>query len=48
MEKPKRTIKKGFKIVEAASKAKKPLATILLLIGTYFTKAAIDNHKDNQ
>lgn len=48
MEKPKRTIKKGFKIVEGASKAKKPLATILLLIGTYFTKAAIDNHKDNQ
>lgn len=48
MEKPKRTIKKGFKIVEGASKAKKPLATILLLIGTYFTKAAIDSHKDNQ
>ena len=48
MKKPKRTIKIGFKIVEGASKAKKPLAMIALLIGTYFTKAAIDNHKDNQ
>lgn len=48
MDKPKRTIKKGFKIVEGASKLKAPFAMIALLIGTYFTKTAIDNHKDNQ
>ena len=47
MEKPKRTIKKGFKIVEGASKVKKPFAMIALIIGSYFAKSVIDNHKDN-
>ena len=47
MEKPKRTIKKGFKIVEGASKAKKPLVTIALIITSLFAKSVIDNHKDN-
>lgn len=46
MEKPKRTIKKGFKIVEGASKAKKPLMSIGLIIVGLFAKSAIDNHKE--
>ena len=47
MEKPKRTIKKGFKIVEGASKAKKPLATTAFIITSLFAKSAIDERKDN-
>ena len=47
MQHAKRTIKKGFKIVEGASKAKKPLATIAFIITSLFAKSAIDERKDN-